>query len=241
MKKRIALLAERDPFLPIDYGVPSAVAKQWMGMNSGNRVFSFALRKMTLTNKTQVDFVPIQQIGDRPKEIDERYDALIYSPANILSCEFCEYLRFWTERILPQLKHAAFFVVGCGSDAPPEYKVSETPEIKRLRYQFIKGIIETGGAVALRGYYTAECLKRLGFSDCDYAVLGCPSLYMNGGGLRILRPELKPEEIRPVFNGNLIWFNDRFHFLFGKYGNSIFVCQDLLWNLLYDHTSVPRK
>lgn len=241
MYKRIAIIGEKDPFSPADYSLPAEDAKRLMGWNSGNRVFHYAIRKMTLTDKAQVEFVSLEKLFGYPEEIDAKYDAMIYSPANILSPEFKEYLVQWAQLVSSRIKHASIFFIGCGSDGQPQDAAKVAAEIQTAGYQLVRGILESGGAIALRGNYTAKVVQKLGFLGHDYAVLGCPSLYMNGGGLRIEKPKLSHEEIKPIFNGNLVWYNGKYHSLFEEYKKSIFICQDLAWNLLYDSRSICKR
>lgn len=54
--------------------------------------------------------------------------------------------------------------------------------------RFISTIYKTGGQFALRGWFTAEFFKKLGFDNP--AVVGCPSLYQLGRNLKITKKKL---------------------------------------------------
>ncbi len=241
MHKRIAIVSDGDPFLPVDYSLAGEDARRSMGWNSGNRVFQFAIRKMTLTDKAQVEFVSLERIFKYPEDVDAEYDAIVYSPANILSLEFRRYLEQWAELVLTRIKHASIYFIGCGSDGKPGDAAKVASGIRVAGYQLIKGILDSGGAIALRGNYTANVVKKIGFSDRDFVVLGCPSLYMNGRGLHIEKPQLSRKKIKPILNGSLVWLNSKYHCLFREYTKSIFICQDLAWNLLYDGQSICKR
>ena len=71
--------------------------------------------------------------------------------------------------------------------------------------------------------------------------MGCPSLYMNGPDLKIQKKEISKTQIKPIFNGNRIWFNSEYHHYFSDYPQSIFVCQDLFYSLLYDINSFTNE
>lgn len=71
-----------------------------MGLNSGNNVFGFALQKMTLTKTQCVDMVSLSHFFNFTAEINEKYDAILYSPANILAPWTKDTgLRYWIEAL----------------------------------------------------------------------------------------------------------------------------------------------
>lgn len=241
MYKRICVLGDKNQFLPFDYKQPADSALRSMGQNSGNNVFIFALQKMTLTNKANVDFMSLQEFFACPECVNDRYDALLYSPANILAPwtkdKFAG-LKHWTQA-LKKVKIPVCFV-GVGSQSDKYYSLDFISDFKKEGYDFIKALLKHGNRVGLRGYFTAEVVKKLGFSDKDFAVVGCPSLFMNGPGLKIEKTDLKPNDLNPVFNGNHFWFDSGFHKLFGQYSKSIFVCQDLMYRLMYDASALTE-
>ncbi len=232
MYKKICLLGDKNQFLPFNYRQPSQKALEMMGFNSGNNVFGFALQKMTLTENRCVDMLPLSYFFNHIEEINEKYEAILYSPANILA-PWCKNtgLKYWTDA-LKVIKLPTYFV-GIGTQATDYNNFDFIKEFKEEGYNFIKLLLETGGQIAIRGYFTGEVIKKLGFSEHDFSVIGCPSLFMNGANLRIEKKNLQNKEIKPIFNGNHFWFTDKFHKIFGQYSNSIFICQDLLYRLLY--------
>ena len=240
MYKKICLLGDKNQFIPFDYSQKADIALQSMGLNSGNNVFGFALQKMTLTKTQCVDMVSLSHFFNFTAEINEKYDAILYSPANILAPWTKDTgLRYWIEA-LRNITIPVYFV-DVGSQSDKYYDLDFVKEFKDTGYTFVKLLLKTGGRIGLRGYFTAEVMKKLGFSEQDFEVVGCPSLFMNGPDLKINKKNLKKEELKPIFNGNHFWFNDKFHKLFGEYPHSVFICQDLFYRLLYDYDSLTDE
>lgn len=240
MYKKILLCGDKNQFLPFNYNVSTAEASRAMGQNSGNNVFGFALQKMTLCNNVQVDMRPIEWVVNNTDIINEKYDACLYSPANILAVwAKNSNLPMWTET-LKKIK-IPFHFVGVGAQSDRHYNLNFVESIQNEGYEFIKSILNTGGRIGLRGYFTADVVKKLGFKEEEFTVTGCPSIFMNGPDIKIEKKNITRENLKPIFNGNHFWFSEDFHHYFYDYPQSIFVCQDLFYALLYDIQSFDKK
>lgn len=238
--KRILICGDKNQFNPFDYSQKTNTALASMGLNSGNNVFGFAIQKMLLSSTENVQIHTIQWVMNNTDKINNEFDLVLYSPANILA-EWAnkEMLPKWTE-CLKKIR-IPFTFIGVGAQAKIDYNLDFVQNIQNNAYNFIKAILNTGGRLGLRGYFTAEVVKKLGFKDEDFSVLGCPSLYMNGPDLKIQKKEISKTQIKPIFNGNRIWFNSEYHHYFSDYPQSIFVCQDLFYSLLYDINSFTNE
>jgi hypothetical protein len=230
----------KNQFEPFNYQQNAENALDQMGLNSGNNVFQFSLQKMMLSPYQQVEPITLRYFFSHIDEINERFDAVVYSPANMLAPWMKNTgLLHWT-RAFKKMKIPAYFV-GVGSQADNYYNLDFVNDFKQEGYDFISSLLETGGALGVRGYFTAEVVKQLGFSDADINTIGCPSLLMNGPNLKIKKKKITRNEFNPILNGNKFWFDGKFHKIFGLYPNSIFICQDLLYRLLYDKSSITEK
>lgn len=239
MYKKILICGDKNQFIPFDYNQSVSDALSSIGLNSGNNVFGFALQKMLLSPNIETEMKTISWVMEHTDEINEKYDAVVYSPANILGIHEKEKrLPKWT-KCLEKIK-VPFTFVGVGAQGGLDYSLDFVDAFKKEGYNFIKAILNTGGNLGLRGYFTAEVVKKLGFSEQDFSVLGCPSLFMNGPDLKIEKKDIHNQLI-PIFNGNKFWFHSEYHHLFKDYPESIFICQDLFYPLLYDVSSFKKN
>ena len=237
MYKTICLLVDKDQFKSFNYHQNAEQALESMGGNSGNNIFEFALQKMMLTKKQCIKTIPLSYFFKHVEEINEQADALVYSPANILASWTKETGLKWWNETLQKFKKPVYFV-GVGSQANNNYDLDCVEDFKKEGYCFVRSILETGGAIGVRGYFTAEVIKKLGFSETDINIIGCPSLFINGPNLEIHKKKMEKDELNPIFNGNKFWFDSKYHKIFGDFPNSIFICQDLLYRLMYDKNSI---
>lgn len=237
MYKNICLLVDKDQFEPFDYRQNAEQALKSMGDNSGNNVFEFALQKMMLTPYQQVKIFSLAYFFKHIEEINEAFDAMVYSPANILAPWTKNTGLLYWNNAFKKWKRPAYFI-GVGSQSDNNYNLDFVEDFREEGYNFVRSILENGGAIGVRGYFTAEVIKKLGFPETDINIIGCPSLFMNGPNLKINKKALRRNELNPILNGNNFWFNPKFHKIFGEYPNSIFICQDLLYRLLYDKKSI---
>lgn len=237
--KRILICGDRNQFIPFNYSLDNHSALASLGLNSGNAVFGFSIQKITMSKTVKVDMKPISWIMKNPDIINESYDICLYSPANILAVWAKERsLNKWSD-LLQKIK-IPFTFIGVGAQSTYDYSLDFVATIKDEGYRFIKSILETGGKLALRGYFTAEVVKKLGFLNSDFEVLGCPSLFMNGAGLVIDLNKLNVNsqcDLKPIFNGYTFYFNKNYHHFFTDYPTSVYICQDIMYKMLYDISS----
>ena len=228
---RILICTNRNNFIPFN----ETNAYDRTLFNSGNHVFEFSLQKTTLSNKHLIDFKTIEWTRTHPIEINQKYDLCLHSPANILGSWAKQELKAW-EKCLKEIK-IPFHFIGVGAQSKKYTTDKLASKIKKEGYAFIRSILNTGGNIGVRGYYTAEVIKNLGFSKNDFHILGCPSFFMNGPDIRIDKRNI--QELKPIFNGNKFWFNSDFHHYFEDHPEGIFICQDkLLYDLSYFNSDI---
>ena len=243
MHKRILLVLDRDQFKPFDYSMERDAAFISMGSNSGNGVFQYALQALLTNNGNEV------LIDDnllhrtfRPDDayfghINSNFDVLVFSPANMISCFPSD---LWSTR-LENIK-IPIIAIGLGAQTSYDYDLAFLTNIKDKASRFINSILKNGGYIGTRGEFTSECLKILGYKEGeDYQTIGCPSLFLHGDNLNIDTPNLGPEKLRIAFNGFTFWNMEDQNFFMKKYPNSIFICQDEFYNLLYKPMQLTWK
>ena len=204
-----------------------------VGGNSGNMVFERAMERYF----TSPSNFPCQ-VEDSISEHGQKAAAV--AVANLLnSAPSCVREMDWLASRMCSMKSPVYFI-GFGAQSTYDYSFDFLDDIKDTARRFIRSVYDTGGGFALRGHFTAECFERLGFRD--YEVLGCPSLYINGGDFRMgaARPASK-KDFRPVVNGYIkdILLDEKNLGMMKKYPHSAYVCQDELFNVLFRGADLP--
>ena len=246
MHKRILLCLDREQFEPFNYDLNYKKAMTSLGWNSGNNVFQFALEKL-LTNKynqTSVDtnFLHVNEpyFNETIEYVNSNYDCLVFSPANLIS-QFAnvKILETLTERI-NKIK-IPVYAIGLGAQSDREYSLDFIQGIRSNAFSFLKAILKTGGRLGLRGYFSADAVKKLGFTASDYSVIGCPSLFMKGANLKIIKKDISEKELRLAVNGFRAWYSPDIQAYFKSFPKSLFVCQEEFYKLLYNFQDFDWK
>ena len=245
MHKRILLALNRNQFENFNYHRDYTFARMLLGGNSGNNVFQYSLQKLLTNNFNILDidtsFIPVETNFEKKIDfINSNYDCLVFSPANLISV-------FANDKILDVLTDRInklkipVYAIGLGAQSNKEYSLDFISHIKSKAFRFLKAILDTGGQIGLRGYFSAEAVEELGFTEQDYTVIGCPSLFLKGPMLRVEKKELSQEELIVAINGYRAWNNSMTHKYFNEQTNAIFVCQEEFYKLLYKKTEFDWK
>ena len=234
MHKKILLALDRNQFENFNYNLDFNSARASLGGNSGNNVFQYSLQKL-LTNSNN-DVCVSTSFFNRSKSIDfdyinNNFDCLVYSPANILSDWGCILLNHFGE-VIKKIK-IPVYVLGLGAQSDKFYSLEFIKKIKKSAYNYIKAILDTGGRIGLRGYFTAEVVKACGFKETDFTVIGCPSLYLKGADLKVSRKALTENDIIPAINGFRAWRSSDIGKYFMTHPQAIYICQEEFYKLLY--------
>ena len=271
MKKRILLCVTRDQFEPFDYSSNATGAIISMGLNSGNGVFQFALQKMLLHPEVSLDIDTsfhndADEFLGKADFINANYDAAITSVANGLAVWAKEsgHLRRWA-KCVGRIK-IPFTFVGLGAQSDTAYGMDFADEIRDEAKEFLGAIIKTGGAIGLRGDFTAKVAKHLGFSGDMLQTVGCPSLFMNGGDLKVDEKKVPAAKLKVVINGIRYLNEPHLEHLFGDKSKftknfaakipaaaarlippgivrpqAVFICQDMCYRYLYDTEELMKE
>ena len=206
-----------------------------IGGNSGNNVFQYSIQ-----NILSSEAVEIKARRELKNEYDwSNYNGLMILPANLLAANSGNRLNYWTDTIrnvkLPT------YVVAIGAQSQYDYSFEFLKQIRKEAYNFIKIVLDSGGKIGCRGYFTQEVICKLGFKPEDCEVIGCPSIFINGKDLQIYPTKLDENELIPMLNGNPLWNHPQVGQYFTKYQNSYFVDQDKFYRLLYYPQNLARK
>lgn len=247
MHKKILLCLDRNQFENFDYTLSYDTAMVSMGGNSGNNVFQYSLQTLLSNpdNEVKIDTrllhkEPIEQ--EYYDNINNNFDCAVFIPANIIAiyAKHNTQLKYWTEHF--SNLNIPIYAIGLGAQSDKNFSTEYLNDIKDEAGMFIKTILRNNGFIGLRGEFTAECMKKLGFMEgSDFETVGCPSMFMKGSDLNIEKKDIEEEKFIPLLNGFRIWNNPEFHKYFKKYPKSIFVCQEEFYRLLYKQNDLTWK
>lgn len=177
--KKILMRAHMSPF--DNFSPLKVLSKNTIGANLGNLIFSQSMFVTLMKEDTQIDTISdfASLTAEDIKRIDEEYDAFVIPLANAFRLTFVGELNaisFLVERLtIPCV------VVGVGMQAGFTTDVEQEFEFDDAVRRFMKAVLEKSAIVGIRGEYTAQYLKKLGYvEEKDFTIIGCPSMFMHG-------------------------------------------------------------
>lgn len=179
--KKILIRASMSPMK--NYAPEYVISNNLVGNNIGNMLFPYSVARTLMDEETQIDTIIISDdISEHMIEkINREYACLVLPFANAFRISFIKDLKA-TTRLIERLTIPCI-VVGIGAQAGLN-KTVENRELNQAAKEFVKAVLDKSDCLGLRGEFTANYLKELGFrEERDYTVIGCPSLYLHGGRL----------------------------------------------------------
>lgn len=215
---------------PVDYKKLPDLKKKWGG-NLGNKLFLTAMDVYCHTDGVEYEYLTRDMT---PEYINENFDLILWPLANCFSAskEIMGYLEAYTERLKEY--HVPVLALGAGAQAESYDDIDDlVSAIKPIATSFIDAIHATGGMFGLRGYFTGEVFKRLGYTED--VITGCPSMYQMGRDLHINKNVIDETNLRLAINGDMSSMQIyRQSGIYKKYPNTWFVDQGEYVLLLYD-------
>lgn len=153
--------------------------------NSGNILFAHSVYKSLHTPRNRIDVDGYDPDFAGADEINDRYDAYVLPLANAFRPQFEDQLERYTA-LIGRLKIPCI-VVGVGMQAGLDLAELAGAPMDRAVRAFVSAVLDRSPAIGVRGEHTHAYLRKLGFGAVE--VIGCPSLYFNGGALGIGRPD----------------------------------------------------
>lgn len=205
-----------------------------IGSNSGNLIFSHATYKLLSTPRTEIVPSPLREDADDAARINAEYDAVVIPLANAFRPSFRHTLRSLT-RLIERLQ-IPVIVLGVGAQATIAGDTARINPMADIVRRFARAVLDRSASIGVRGEFTAEYLKGLGFKDVE--VIGCPSMFLHGPVLSVEKRIAALDtdsniaiNISPYVKrvGKTVMFNYR------KYPNLVYIAQDratlelLLW------------
>ncbi|MEU2924649.1 polysaccharide pyruvyl transferase family protein [Streptomyces sp. NPDC007251] len=195
--KRILLRSGKSPYdvLPIE----EALHRDVIATNSGNLIFSDAAHKILQTPDTEVVSNGIGTDLTAAARINEEYDAFVVPLANAFRPSFEARLKRLT-RLISKLR-IPVVVLGVGAQTGVTYDPARLKPMERSVREFCAAVLERSSSIGVRGEFTEQYLRDMGFRDVE--VIGCPSMFLYGAELDVRKrvPALTAES-RIAVNGS---------------------------------------
>lgn len=192
--------------------------------NVGNKVWFQGLISEISTGENEISFRNPSESWDI---INEKYDLIIYSAANLINIEHKKYIG----DLADDFSHSKIpvYVISVGLQAKSYDDIYNLCDVIRLNLdRLIRVIYASGGEFGLRGYFTKEVFDMV--SENTAEVIGCPSMYQNGPDLLIHKKKVSEAEFKPIVNG---WSEVGLKGLTG-YEKSVLIDQYEMFKPLYD-------
>lgn len=173
---RILMRGGKSPFEYVSY--EDTLAKNTLGTNSGNLIFAESVWRTLSTKDTTLEMNGYTANPNRAGSINADYDLLVLPFANAFRTSFMGHLRKFTALI--EKLDIPVVVTGVGAqaglDASPEAIAEMGDDVKA----FCKAVLKRSASIGVRGEYTYEFIRGLGFSDDEVDIIGCPSMFYYG-------------------------------------------------------------
>ncbi|HET9381886.1 MAG TPA: polysaccharide pyruvyl transferase family protein [Streptomyces sp.] len=188
-RKRVLLRSGKSPYDVVP--VEEALHRDVIATNSGNLIFSDAAHKILQTPGTEVVSNGIRTDVAAAGRINEEYDAFVVPLANAFRPSFEPQLKRLT-RLIGRLR-IPVVVLGVGAQTGLDYDPARLKPMEPAVRAFVSAVLDRSASIGVRGEFTEQYLKDMGFRDVE--LIGCPSLFLYGKDLTVDKgvPELTAE------------------------------------------------
>ncbi|MGW1592679.1 polysaccharide pyruvyl transferase family protein [Streptomyces sp. NPDC002343] len=195
--KRLLLRSGKSPYDVLS--IEEALHRDVIATNSGNLIFSDAAHKILETPHTEVVSNGIGTDVSAAARINEEYDAFVVPLANAFRPSFEGRLKRLT-RLIGKLR-IPVVVLGVGAQAGLGYDPARLKPMEQSVRDFCAAVLERSASIGVRGEFTEQYLRDLGFRDVE--VIGCPSMFLYGRELDVRKrvPRLTADS-RIAVNGS---------------------------------------
>ena len=190
---RLLVRAHKSPFKVVS--ARKALASNVFGSNVGNLVFGQAAIRILSTAGTTVKTSGM--IGKSPQVINAEYSHVVIPLANAFRVNYANSLDGLSELI--EKLTIPVTVMGVGAQASIEGEHTKRGEALGPTVQrFVRAVLERSPSIGVRGEFTRDYLRELGFADDQVDVIGCPSMFMEGPALAQTRTVDHLDYLSPV-------------------------------------------
>jgi hypothetical protein len=192
---RILLRSFKDPFRVAT--AEETLDKNLIGDNVGNLVFSQATHRLLATREAVISTSRLSRPD--PSKINAKYDHLVIPLANAFRVSFLSGLNALSDLI--ERLTIPVSVVSVGAQANVEGSYKHAADIAPSVRRFVRAVLDRSPSIGVRGEFTRNYLRELGFGDEHVDVVGCPSLFMYGPNLSVKKKvEVLTERSRIALN-----------------------------------------
>jgi len=181
MAKRIMMRSGKSPLDAIS--PEETYKKRILGGNLGNLLFTHAAHRALETENTEVVAGGLVWRPHHAPRINAEFDAFVVPLANAFRLGFEKELVQLT-KLIAKLT-VPVVVLGVGAQATRDYDATRLEPIESSVKSFVGAVLDKSPKIGVRGEFTLDYLERLGFRDVE--VIGCPSLFLNGERLRVVK------------------------------------------------------
>lgn len=205
------------------------VNRNLIGLNVGNLIYANSVyRTLMVSDDTEIICDNYSMNENDAQWVNDNCSAYIIPLADLFR-ESGKPERNRIKKLVKKL-NIPCIILGVGIRAKNEKAIENGFPFDDDVKDFVSTILEKSTMVGLRGELTAKYLTQLGFKeDRDFMVIGCPSMYTYGAGLK--RPG-KPLNITKdsaiSVNASVVATKENLAFVFGlldEYKNSVFLPQ----------------
>ncbi|MEU9992016.1 polysaccharide pyruvyl transferase family protein [Streptomyces sp. NPDC048045] len=172
--KRILLRSGKSPYDVLT--IEDSLHRDVIATNAGNLIFSDAAHKILETPGTEVVSNGMAADVTAAARINEEYDAFVVPLANAFRPSFEGGLKRLT-RLIGRLR-IPVVVLGVGAQTGVNYDPARLRPMEESVRAFCSAVLDRSASIGVRGEFTEQYLKDLGFRDVE--VIGCPSLFLHG-------------------------------------------------------------
>jgi len=178
---RILIRSAKNPWTPVQ--AEAVLSQSVHATNAGNLLFGQAVHRMLSTPHTEV--VPNNYETGRKgynrkyvDRINSEFDHFVIPLANAFRPGFKKNL----ERLTAVVRELTIpvTVIGVGSQHELGDEADVGGAIDEDAQNFVSAVLDRSASIGVRGTFTAEYLKKLGFGSEHVDVIGCPSVFFSG-------------------------------------------------------------
>jgi hypothetical protein len=184
--RRVLIRSGKDPFTAV--APESTLTQDVFNSNVGNFLFAHSVHKALMTDGTEV--VSNATLSERRRataedvaRVNDEFDAFVVPLANAFRPDFLHRLENLTS--LVEGLTIPVVVVGVGAQADLTLDLDSLAEVRPAATAFVAAVLERSESIGVRGEFTADFVRGLGFPDSAVDVIGCPSLFLHGPDFQV--------------------------------------------------------
>jgi len=178
---RIVIRAHKNPFDVAD--AETTYRRNLIGNNTGNLVFSQSVYRLLARSDT--DLTTSTLLTESAEKLNEEVDHVVIPLANAFRPDYVHRLEAMST-LIEQLR-VPVTVLGVGAQASLAGLRRSEDVVGTATARFVRAVLDRSSSIGVRGEFTRDYLRGLGFGDEHVEVIGCPSMFMWGPDLSVGR------------------------------------------------------